>query len=220
VFCFSRTTLFRDTQRTAWLCPVVLSGNRSQQCCQDILSANSIFISVALNAYCFRKRNCYLSATCVRPRDTVKSDSTLTIFLSICNIQFEKFDSIEKFINPWSKFISLTVIYCLTLNKFKWSNGGSVGIITKLLARQPGVWSPARERVFSTMSRRVLWSTQTPIQLVRAVPSWGADRAWGWPATLLCLLPRSRNNGAVPPISAYAFMAYTRRTLPVAIGPQ
>jgi len=45
----------------------------------------------------------------------------------------------------------MKAIYCLTLNKFKWSNGGSVGIVTKLLARQPGVWSPAGERVFSTM---------------------------------------------------------------------
>lgn len=118
------------------------------------MSANSVFISVAWNAYCFRKWNCYLTATFVRPRETTKSVCLCLNYCSqYCDIQFEKFHSIEKLINSWSKFISMKVIYCLTLNKFKWSNGGSVGIVTKLLARQSEVWSPAGERVSSTMSR-------------------------------------------------------------------
>ena len=151
----------------------------------------------------------------------ILSVSVLTIVLSICDTQFEKFHSFEKLINPWSEFISMKVIYCLTLNKFKWSKGGSVGIVTQLLTAQPRVWSPAGERVFSTVSRGVLWSTQTPMQWVPVVPSWGrgggAVGAWGWSSTLLCLLPKSRNSGAVPPISAFALLAYSRRTLPVAI---
>ena len=60
----------------------------------------------------------------------MKSVSVFTIVLGICDIQFEKFRNIEKLTNPWSKFISMKVIYCLTMNKFKWSNGGSVGILT------------------------------------------------------------------------------------------
>jgi hypothetical protein len=38
---------------------------------------------------------------------------------------------------------------------WQWTNlNGTVGIVTKLLATQRGVWSPAGERVFSTMPRR------------------------------------------------------------------
>jgi hypothetical protein len=62
-----------------------------------------------------------VSATWFRPTETMKSVSVLPIVLSICEIHFEKFHSIEKLINPWSKFISLKVIYSLTLNKFKYN---------------------------------------------------------------------------------------------------
>ena len=213
MFCFSRTTLYRDTLRSAWLCPVVLyKGIAANGAARTFCLRIAYLSRLPGIAYCFRKWNCCLSTTCVRPRETVRSVSVVTTVLTICDIQFEKFHSIEKFINPRGNLLPWRLF-----TAWHWTNlnGATVAQSIFLLSfwlDNPG-FGARQEKKFSGQCPdrshgppKILFIGYWQFLPGRGGAGAGADRAWGWPTALLCLVRSSRNNGALPPISAYAFV--------------